>query len=119
MPHVSVKDVDQQKFTVAMSAFLKKSGKLSVPSWTEYCKTNVAKELSPYDADWYYTRAASTLRHLYVRSNVGSKTFAKIYGVRQNNGTCPSHYRRGSTNIPRKIMQGLEAMKLVEKSANG
>ena len=80
MPSVSVKDVDQQRFTVAFAAFLKKSGKVKLPEWVDLVKTNVAKELAPYDEDWFYTRMASTARHLYIRSPAGVRTFTKIYG---------------------------------------
>ena len=169
MPSVGVKDVDQQKFTVALAAFLKKSGKVSnlifyfinkifwqtyqtvmaailrdvaaigtvpgfqrrsrsstepilacwflipmlgfsneitaaeigisnlsllsssrfshslylqvkLPEWVDMVKTNVAKELAPYDEDWYYVRLASMARHIYVRSPVGVTTACKIYG---------------------------------------
>merc|ERR1712066_440025 len=102
MPSISVKDVDQQQFTVAMGAFLKKSGKVKLPEWVDLVKTNVAKELAPYDEDWYYTRIASMARHIYIRSPVGVSTMTKIYGVRRNNGSCPSHWRRGSGSIARK-----------------
>merc|ERR1711963_1196836 len=77
MAPVSVKDVDQQKFVVALSAFLKKSGKVRVPEWADIVKTSVAKELAPYDEDWYFTRVASVARHIYVRSPVGVKTITK------------------------------------------
>merc|ERR1712038_37502 len=119
MPSISVKDVDQQQFTVALAAFLKKSGKVKLPEWVDLVKTNVAKELAPYDEDWYYTRLASMARHIYVRSPVGVSTMTKIYGVRRNNGSCPSHWRRGSGSIARKGLQSLEQLKLVEKDANG
>merc|ERR1712004_398958 len=92
MQSVGVKDVDQQVFT---------------------------KALAPYDEDWYYTRLASMARHIYVRSPVGVSTMTKIYGVRRNNGSCPSHWRRGSGSIARKGLQALEQLKLVEKDANG
>merc|ERR1711963_1029178 len=46
MPSVGVKDVDQQKFTVALAAFLKKSGKVKLPEWVDIVKTNVSKELA-------------------------------------------------------------------------
>merc|ERR1712110_112263 len=119
MPSISVKDVDQQQFTVALAAFLKKSGKVKLPEWVDLVKTNVAKELAPYDEDWYYTRLASMARHIYVRSPVGVATMTKIYGVRRNNGSCPSHWRRGSGSIARKGLQALEQLKLMEKDANG
>ena len=40
MPSVSVKDVSQQDFVVAMAAHLKKSGKMKVPEWVDLVKTN-------------------------------------------------------------------------------
>merc|ERR1712045_5606 len=119
MPSIGVKDVDQQTYTVALAAFLKKSGKVKLPEWVDLVKTNVAKELAPFDEDWYYTRIASIARHIYVRSPVGVTTVCKIYGVRRNNGSCPSHWRRGSGSIARKGLQALEQLKLVEKDANG
>merc|ERR1712117_693626 len=91
MAPVSVKDVDQQKFVFALAAFLKKSGKVKVPEWADIVKTSVAKELAPYDEDWYYTRLASVASHL-----------------------C-----RGSGSVARKALQSLEQLKLVQKDANG
>merc|ERR1712179_560393 len=59
MPGVSVKDVNQADFVKALAAFLKKSGKLKVPDWTDLVKSGNYKELAPYEDDWYYIRAAS------------------------------------------------------------
>merc|ERR1712045_349215 len=119
MPSVGVKDVDQRVFTKALAAFLKKSGKVKLPEWVDIVKTNVAKELAPYDEDWYYTRLASIVRHIYMRSPVGVSTVTKIYGVRRNNGSKPSHWRAGAGGIARKALQNLEQLKLVEKDPNG
>ena len=49
MPSVSVKDVSQQDFTVALAAHFKKSGKMKVPEWVDIVKTNVGKELVRLD----------------------------------------------------------------------
>merc|ERR1711863_110292 len=119
MPSIGVKDVDQQKFTAALAAFLKKSGKVKLPEWVDIVKTNVAKELAPFDEDWYYIRLASMARHIYIRSPVGVSTVCKIYGVRRNNGSKPSHWSAGSGTIARKALQTLEQLKLVEKDPNG
>ena len=67
MPSVSVKDVSQQDFTVALAAHLKKSGKMKVPEWIDLVKTNNRKELAPYDEDWFFVRCASMARHMYIR----------------------------------------------------
>ena len=29
---------------------------MKLPEWTDLVKTNIAKELAPYDEDWFYTR---------------------------------------------------------------
>merc|ERR1712173_17353 len=63
----------QQDFTVALAAHFKKSGKMKIPEWVDLIKTNVGKELAPYDEDWYYVRCASMARHMYIRSPVGSQ----------------------------------------------
>merc|ERR1711976_30151 len=99
---VSVKDVDQHEFVQELSGFLKKSGKLKVPDWVDIVKLSKHKELAPYDDDWFYTRAASTARHLYIRSPAGIGAFSKIYGGRKRNGTCPSHFCFASTSVARK-----------------
>ncbi|KAH7986955.1 hypothetical protein HPB52_024608 [Rhipicephalus sanguineus] len=103
MPSVGVKDVDQQAFVRALSAFLKKSGKLKVPDWVDVVKTAIYKELAPYDEDWFYTRCASVARHLYMRSPSGVKSMRKIYGGR----------------VARKALQALEQLKLVEQDPSG
>ena len=60
-----------------------RSGKVKLPEWVDIVKTNVAKELAPFDEDWYYTRLASLARHIYIRSPVGVSTVCKIYGYSQ------------------------------------
>merc|ERR1719360_222417 len=72
-------DESQQAFTVALAAHFKKTGKMKVPEWVDLVKTNVGKELAPYDEDWYFVRCASIARHIYVRSPVGVSTIRKIY----------------------------------------
>uniref|UniRef100_A0A8C8HAZ4 Small ribosomal subunit protein eS19 n=1 Tax=Oncorhynchus tshawytscha TaxID=74940 RepID=A0A8C8HAZ4_ONCTS len=119
MPGVTVKDVNQQEFVRALSAFLKKSGKLKVPDWVDIVKLAKHKELAPSDENWFYTRAASTVRHLYLRGGAGVGSMTKIYGGRQRNGVCPAHFSVGSKNVARKVLQALELLKMVEKNPNG
>merc|ERR1712066_287272 len=106
MPSVSVKDVSQQDFTVALAAHLKKSGKMKVPEWVDLVKTNNRKELAPYDEDWFYVRTASMARHMYIRSPIGVSTVKKIYGIRSNNGSSPSHWAAGAGGVARKSSSG-------------
>ena len=65
---------------------------MKLPEWVDLVKTNVAKELAPYDEDWYLTRCASIARHIYIRSPVGVSTVTKIYGSESK--TCDSIAQR-------------------------
>ncbi|XP_052255394.1 40S ribosomal protein S19-like isoform X2 [Dreissena polymorpha] len=116
---ISVKDVGSHEFNKAFAAFLKKTGKMKAPEWTDFIKTGRYKELAPYDPDWYFHRAASIARHLYIRSPAGIGSFEKIYGGRQRRGCAPPHFCRGNGSIARRILQSLENLKLVEKDTNG
>lgn len=57
-----------------------RSGKLKAPEWVDLVKNGKFNELAPYDEDWYYTRCAATLRHIYFRSPVGVGALTKIFG---------------------------------------
>merc|ERR1712002_811111 len=115
----SVKDVDQQKFVVGFADFLKKSGKMKVPEWADLIKLSRFNEQGPHNPDWFFVRAASAARHLYIRSPAGVGSFTKIYGARKRNGTAPSHFMRASQSVSRRVLQALEEMALVEKDSNG
>ncbi|XP_032611182.1 small ribosomal subunit protein eS19-like [Hylobates moloch] len=110
MPVVTVKDVDLQEFVRALAAFLKKSGQLKVPK----CVAK-HKELAPCDENWFYTRAASTAWHLYLRGGAGVGSMTEIDGGHQRNGVTPSHFSRGSKSVARRVLQALEGLKMVEK----
>lgn len=99
----------------AVAAFLKKTGKLRVPAWSDLVKGGNFNELAPTDIDWFYVRCASVARHLYMRrAGVGALT--KVYGQKKRNGFAPPHFSRASKTILRKALQALEAVKLVEKN---
>lgn len=116
---MSVKDVCPHEFIKALAAHLKKGGKLKVPEWVDLVKTSKSKELAPYDPDWYYIRAASVLRRVYLRRGMGVGLLARVYGGRKRRGSKPSHFARSSASVARKILQGLEQLNLVEKDNNG
>merc|ERR1740128_536677 len=92
---------------------------MAVPEWVDIVKTGIAKELAPYDEDWFYTRTASVARHIYIRSPGGVATVQKIYGISKNNGSSPCHWSRPSGSVARKALQALEKLNLVEKDPNG
>ncbi|XP_021035097.1 40S ribosomal protein S19-like [Mus caroli] len=90
-----------------------------VPEWVDTVKLAKHNELAPYDENWFYTRAASTARHLYLRGGAGVGSMTKIYGGRPRNGVRPSHFSRGSKSVTRRVLQALEGLKMVEKVQDG
>lgn len=63
-----------------MNFVLCRTGKIEIPEWVDLVKSAKFKELAPYDQDWFYTRCAATLRHIYFRAPVGVGTITKIFG---------------------------------------
>ncbi|KAJ1954142.1 Protein component of the small (40S) ribosomal subunit [Dispira parvispora] len=116
----TVKDVNAHAFVKAYAAHLKRSGKLQVPKWVDIVKTSTAKELAPYDPDWFYTRAASVARYVYLRTKgVGSGGVAKRYGGQKRRGQRPNHYCVSSGSVSRKALQALEKIGVLEKDPKG
>jgi len=112
---VSVRDVDAQKFIAEYAAFLKRQGKLPIPGWVDTVKTGPAKELPPQSIDWFYVRAASIARHVYLRKTVGVGRLRKVHGSTRNRGSRPSHHVDASGSVDRKVMQALEKIGVLEK----
>ncbi|KAJ4960803.1 hypothetical protein NE237_020713 [Protea cynaroides] len=82
----TVKDVSPHEFVKAYSAHLKRSGKMELPHWTDIVKTATFKELAPYDPDWYYVRAASMARKIYLRQGIGQLQTMNIIDIDTKGG---------------------------------
>merc|ERR1712117_462492 len=116
---VSVKDVNQADFVTAFAAFLKKSGKMTPPKWSDFAKTATFKQMPPADDDWFYIRVAAVARQLYIKGTVGTGRMSVIYGGSANRGFRPCHTKRGNGHIARIAFQELEKLKMVEKADKG
>merc|ERR1711981_239315 len=116
---VTLKDVSAADFIDAYAAHLKRSGKVELPTCHNVVKTGHFKELAPYDEDWYYVRAASIARKVYLRQKTGVGALTKVYGGADRRGTRPSHFTTSSGGLIRKILQDLEEMGIVAKAEKG
>ena len=88
---------------------------LCVIGWVDTVKTSPSKELPPQSPDWYYTRAASVARHIYLRKHVGVGRLRKVHGSTKNRGSRPSHHVDASGSVDRKVMQSLEKIGILEQ----
>ncbi|RVX02595.1 40S ribosomal protein S19-1 [Vitis vinifera] len=95
------------------------SPQIELPHWTDIVKTATFKELAPYDPDWYYVRAASMARKIYLRQGLGVGGFRRIYGGSKRNGSRPPHFCKSSGSIARHILQQLEKMNIIENDPRG
>lgn len=115
----TVKDVNAQQFISAYAQHLKRQGKMEIPKWVDIVKTATYKELAPYSADWFYVRAASIARKIYLRPHTGIGALTKWYGGRERRGTRTEHFAKANGGLIRHILHQLEAIKVVEKIGKG
>ncbi|KAK6080677.1 40S ribosomal protein S19 [Seiridium cupressi] len=108
-------DVDAQRFITAYADFLKRQGKLPIPGWVDTVKTGPSRELPPQNIDWYYVRAASVARHVYLRKTVGVGRLRRVHGTAKNRGVRPSHHVDASGSVDRKVFQSLEKIGVLEQ----
>jgi len=117
---VSVKDVPADVFIERLSMYIKSEVEsVKPPEWSLWVKTGVSRERPPDDPEWWYKRAASILRKLYLKGPLGVDDLRLIYGGRKDRGVRPEHFYKGGGAIIRKILQQLEEAGLVEKTPKG
>ena len=93
--------------------------KIKAPEWSMFVKTGVAKERPPLEKDWWYMRAASILRKIYLLGPIGTNKLRVKYSSRKNRGYTPEKSFSGSGKIIRTILQQLESIELIKKADKG
>lgn len=115
----TVFDVDPQKFVEVLKEKLKKVEQITQPSWARFVKSGCHRERPPQQKDFWYIRAASLLRRIYIDGPVGVERLRSYYGGRKRRGRRPAKFRKASGSIIRKILQQLEQAGFVEKTKKG
>jgi small subunit ribosomal protein S19e len=116
---ICVRDVTAPSFITAYAEHLKNSDKFELPVWADTVKTGVFKELAPYGDDWYYIRAASIARRVYLKPGVGVGQLQRWYGGNYRRGCRTEHFRKANKGIIRSVLIQLESMKVTEQLENG
>lgn len=115
---VTVYDVPSEKLIANVAQKLKDAGIVNPPEWAEFAKTGVHTEKAPIQADWWYTRAASVLRKVYIKGPIGTSKLAAEYGGFNDRGSRPNRAVKGSRSIIRKSLMQLESAGLVVRNKN-
>jgi len=84
-------------------------------------KTGPAKQMCPLDSDWYYIRAASVARKMYLHggSGVGVGALRTYYGGNKHCGPRPNHFRKSSGAVIKHVVKQLESVGVIDKHPDG
>lgn len=114
---VGVQDIPADELIEQAKEELKKY--IKMPDWARFVKTGVSKERPPEQDDWWYIRAASILRRVYLNNHIGVERLRTYYGSKKRYGHAPPHFKKASGKIIRVILQQLEKAGFLEKDEKG
>ena len=115
----SIYDQNQAELINKASIGLKKTKQVKMPEWALYAKTGAGKERTPDDREWWYIRAASILRKVYIKGPIGVSKLRTNYGCKKNRGVKPEKFYKASGKVIRTILQQLEAEGLIRQVEKG
>jgi small subunit ribosomal protein S19e len=110
-----VYEINAFEFNDKLAQALKKIPEFEQPEWSFYVKTGVSKSRVPTESEFWFKRAASILRQLYIYKTVGVNRLRTRYGSRKNRGVKPEAFYKASGKIIRTLLQQAEKAELVEK----
>jgi len=116
---VSARDVPSDKLIGALTEQVKSLPGIKEPEWAHFVKTGSHAERLPENPDWWYTRAASLLRKLYLHGPVGLSDLERAYGGSKALGYSPKRHRDAAGSPIRKALEQLEQAELVAKTPRG
>jgi len=116
---VSAHDVPSSRLITALAAQMKEVPGVEQPEWSRFVKTGSHAERPPAEADWWFTRAASLMRKLYLHGPVGLSDLERAYGGSKALKYYPKHHRDAGGSSIRKILKQLEQAELVTKTPKG
>ncbi len=114
-----MKDVSAVEFIEKCAKEFSEMKELEMPEWARFVKTGMHRKYPPHRNDWWYVRAASVFRRIFLDGSVGVSRLRTYYGGRKERGHKPERTVKASGKVIRKILQQLENAGLVEKDKKG
>ncbi|MDD5318073.1 MAG: 30S ribosomal protein S19e [Candidatus ainarchaeum sp.] len=115
----TVFDVPAGRLIPAAAEKLKALPEMRPPAWVGFVKSGAHAERAPDQPDFWYLRAASILRQVYVNGPVGVSVFRRHYGGKKKHRVRREHRAIAGGNIIRKALQALDKAGLTEKKREG
>ena len=116
---MAIYDVDTNELLEKAAEALKKAEAVKIPKWAAFVKTGVGKERPPERRDWWYVRAASILRKIYMKGPIGVSKLRSNYRTKKNRGHKLEKVCKTSGKITRTILQQLEKAELIKFAEKG
>ena len=111
----TVYDVPQEELISRLAEHLRHVSQVAPPIWTAFAKTGSHVMRQPIEKDWWYVRAASLLRKIYLHGPIGLSELESAYGGKKEVSYAVGHHRDAGGSAIRKAIQQLEAAGLVAK----
>ena len=111
-----IRTIESGKYNKLLAEALKQIPEFEKPEWIDFVKSGVHRERPIAEPDFWYKRAASILRQIYVKGILGVNRLRTRYGGRKNRGKKPAEFRKSSGKIIRKILQQAESAGLLAKA---
>ena len=115
----NVREVPADAFIAQLSAHIAKNKVVEAPKWAELVKTGCLKQMPPNDTNWWYTRAASIARQVYLHPETSVEQLKNRYGTNKNYGVAPKHFCQCSGKVIRVILQQLESAGWIKSGETG
>ncbi len=111
----TIYDINTGKLIEKAAEELKKLKDLEMPKWARFVKTSVSRERPPIKIDWWYARAASILRKIYIKGPIGVNKLRKDYSGKGRRGHNKARVYSGGGKIIRVILQQLEKAEFIKQ----
>src|SRR3989338_2536509 len=112
---MSVYDISGEEYNKKLAEELKKMPAFQAPEWVFFVKTGISKQRPPFYSDFWYKRAASIIRQIYIKKIVGVGRLRTRCGGAQKRGAKPNRFKKGAGKIIRLILQQAEKAGFLEQ----
>jgi small subunit ribosomal protein S19e len=116
---MSVYEIPAAEYNQKLAAALKAKEEFKMPDWALFVKTGVSRIRPPADNEYWYPRAASILRQIYLNGIVGVNRLRTKYGSKKIRGAKPEMFMKASGKIIRTILQQAEKAGFLEQVKEG
>jgi small subunit ribosomal protein S19e len=113
-----VREVPAAAFVDALAKHFETAQIIKAPEWADLVKTGFLQQMPPTRSNWWYVRAASIARQIYMNNSTSVSGLVFRYGANFNAGVTPKHHEEASRKVVRVILQQLEKAGLVSIKEN-